>query len=546
MSQTHKNPSFENQNTIPSRAVHSKLEQRAPAQGPTVPAPQSQQPSRRAPKKAKVGLNWWWVGAGGLVIGIVAACLVFTAGMAFLYTSEQILPGVETYGIKIGNMSKSAATEEIESQWAQSLILTDGLREWQTDSAAMGISIEANATVDAAYDESRRQFLQALFGTLKVSPVLTIDTQVMQARLETLAPNINSPAVNAGLKLVNGQVQATPAQAGYNLDIAATLNNLQQNPSEVLADGRLELIMTPVQPSVLDASPLLAQATQLLSSPLQVQAFDPVRNENYDWSLNATEWNGWLVAANNAPGVSNNLSLQIDENAIRAYLESRSSNLDTIQYIDIESAIADLQSNLAAGQARVNLRVYHHDRTHTVQAGDTFWSLAYDYGIPYGWIRDANPGFGDSLSIGQTITIPSPDNLLPLPIIYNKRIVISIPQQRMWAYENDQLKWEWVVSTGIDSSPTAPGVFQVQSHYENAYAGNWDLWMPYFIGIYQPVPNIDFMNGFHGFPTRGGYQLLWTNSLGTRVTYGCILLSNENVQQLYTWAEEGVVVEIQG
>jgi lipoprotein-anchoring transpeptidase ErfK/SrfK len=29
------------------------------------------------------------------------------------------------------------------------------------------------------------------------------------------------------------------------------------------------------------------------------------------------------------------------------------------------------------------------------------------------------------------------------------------------------------------------------------------------------------------------------------VTYGCILLSNENAEALYNWAQEGVVVEIQ-
>jgi lipoprotein-anchoring transpeptidase ErfK/SrfK len=53
------------------------------------------------------------------------------------------------------------------------------------------------------------------------------------------------------------------------------------------------------------------------------------------------------------------------------------------------------------------------------------------------------------------------------------------------------------------------------------------------------------MNGFHGFPTRGGSQLLWTNSLGRKVTYGCILLSSDNAATLYDWAEEGIVVEIQ-
>ena len=125
-----------------------------------------------------------------------------------------------------------------------------------------------------------------------------------------------------------------------------------------------------------------------------------------------------------------------------------------------------------------------------------------------------------------------------------KRIVVSMSEQRARVYENGQLKWDWPASTGINSSPTAPGIFQIQSHEPNAYAGNWDLWMPSFMGIYRPVPTSDFMNGFHGFPTRGNAQLLWTGDLGHRVTYGCILLSSENAQVLYDWAEEGVVVEV--
>ncbi|MCA9979924.1 MAG: L,D-transpeptidase, partial [Anaerolineales bacterium] len=155
----------------------------------------------------------------------------------------------------------------------------------------------------------------------------------------------------------------------------------------------------------------------------------------------------------------------------------------------------------------------------------------------------ANPNV-TSLSPGQTITIPSPDVLLPLEPIQNKRITVSLSEQKMWAYEDGNLKWEWVISTGIADSPTSPGIFQVQSHEPNAYAGNWDLWMPNFMGIYRPVPTSDFMNGFHGFPTRNGSQLLWTNSLGTPVTYGCILVHNDNMSQLYEWAEAGTVVEV--
>ena len=148
----------------------------------------------------------------------------------------------------------------------------------------------------------------------------------------------------------------------------------------------------------------------------------------------------------------------------------------------------------------------------------------------------------DTLSIGQTITIPSKDDMLPLPIVDNKRIVISIAKQHMWVYENGQIKWDWVASTGIADSPTAPGIFQVQSHEMNAYAGNWNLWMPTFMGIYEAVPG--FMNGIHGFPTRNGQGVIWQGALGHPVTFGCILLSSANAQALYNWAEDGVVVEI--
>ena len=101
------------------------------------------------------------------------------------------------------------------------------------------------------------------------------------------------------------------------------------------------------------------------------------------------------------------------------------------------------------------------------------------------------------------------------------------------------------MSTNIESSPTAPGVFQIQSHEENAYAASWDLWIPYFLDIYRPAPDTSVLNGFHGFPTRRDTTLLWTGNLGHPVTYGCILVSTANARLLYEWAEDGVVVEIQ-
>lgn len=114
----------------------------------------------------------------------------------------------------------------------------------------------------------------------------------------------------------------------------------------------------------------------------------------------------------------------------------------------------------------------------------------------------------------------------------------------MRVYENGEQVHEFIVSTGIATSPTFPGVYQVRTHELSAYASNWDLTMPHFLGIYEAWPG--FMNGIHSLPTLSNGRILWGNVLGGPASYGCIILSLENAELLYQWAEDGVVVEIIG
>ena len=229
---------------------------------------------------------------------------------------------------------------------------------------------------------------------------------------------------------------------------------------------------------------------------------------------------------------------------VAAYLTDQAGSLGPLRYIQNSEALSETLEAVRTPGQEVSLRVYHKPQTHIVQSGETLSSIADDYGMPYPWIEQANPKLGDMLQVGQEISIPSQDELLPLPVVENKRIVVSIKEQMVRVFEDGDLKWEWRASTGISSSPTSPGIFQIQTHELNAYAANWDLWMPYFMGIYRPVPTQEFMNGFHGFPSRGGQQIIWTRSLGAPITYGCILIGSENAETLYNWAEEGIVVEI--
>jgi lipoprotein-anchoring transpeptidase ErfK/SrfK len=503
----------------------------------------SDKPRLRPRPRTKIKLRWWMIVIATFALFMVSLCGMVTVGVGVIY-ARGILPGISVAGIALGGLSQDEAAAKLSDQWHM-LILQDGEREWSVNPVEVGIYLDAANTAEAAYQQGRGagQILQSLIGSLSIAPIINVDLDTAQTKLMELAPEFEVLPINAGVQLVNGQVETTPPVDGRMLDWASTITRMQNEP-ESLTDGTLDLVMFAVQPEVTDASPMVAEAQKLLSSSLDIRLYDPKTGDIIYWSLPAAQWATWLSAIPDSSSATG-LTLHILAEPVRNYLTAQATNsFDSSRYIDEAAGVLAVQDAITAGHTNPALRVYHRDTEHVVQSGETIVSIAWDYGVPYPWIQAANPGV-EYLSAGQTITIPSVDNFLPYEPVPEKRIVISISQQHAWVYENGAVKWDWLASTGITSSPTWPGVYQIQSHEINAYAGNWNLWMPNFMGVYQPIPGSDFTNGFHGFPTRGGGQLLWENNLGTRVTYGCILLSNTNAELLYNWAENGVVVEIQ-
>jgi lipoprotein-anchoring transpeptidase ErfK/SrfK len=517
-----------------------------PVPQPPVPRPAAQPPrlAKRPFPARRTGSNWLILApALGILVFLAASVAAGLLGMAMLYAGGNILPGVRSGGMALGGKSQAQAAAAIAASWDK-ITLQDGQHAWKFPAVDFGITVDAQATAKAAANAGRSNLFDApaaIFGT-DVPPVIHVDVDAARAALENVASQVEQPAVNAGVRFANGRVEPTAARQGWGLNVEATVNSLKDDPGKALADGTLRLIMRPVQPAITDAGPMVAAAQQLLTSPMNIRAYDPATGDSVNWIAQPEEWANWLTPLP-VSNTSGSLSLTADADAVRGYLETRGGVFDSTRYLKMDEAVSAVQKAVSDGRTDPWIRVYHHDSQHTVRPGETITTIAWDYGVPYLYIQQANGGI-QNVSIGQVITIPSVDNFLPYPVIPDKRIVVSISQQHAWVYENGAVKWDWVVSTGISGSPTWPGVYQIISHVPNAYAGNWNLWMPNFMGVYKPIPGADFTNGFHGFPTRGTSQLLWTNDLGTRVTYGCILLSNENSQLLYNWAQEGVVVEI--
>jgi LysM repeat protein len=488
----------------------------------------------------------------GLAIMLVLTglCLLaLVAGAGLVYGSGRVLPGVRSAGVDLGGQTEEQAAAALAQSWnSHGIFLRDGSRTWAVSPAELGISLDASATAAAAKAWGRSNGsvldgLRSVLGGVEIDPVLTVDLATLTTYVQSAKVYVDMPATNAGVRLENGQAVASPAAEGRELNVEATVEQMRVNAAIELADGALDLVMSPTYPTITDASPLVAQANALLTSPFAINGYDPIRDEWQHWVAPPEVWATWLTAES-APASSTGLSLTVNPAEPMAFLQANARFADE-RTIDVDKAVTAIQQALVQNQTSVTIRIWHGPTTYTVRAGQTLAAIAEEVGIPYPYIQAANPGANtEALSVGQTLNLPSKDVLVPLDPIPNKRIVVSRSQQHLWAYENGQVVFDWVVSTGLPSSPTALGVFQVQTHEPNAYAEQWNLYMPNFLGFYHPGPNMDLMNGFHGFPTRGGGYLLWTGDLGHPVTYGCVLLSLQNAETLYNWAQEGVVVEV--
>ncbi len=522
---------------------------RSPQPMPPRPTPTKAVASPRA-KRSRSRLSSAWVIAAIFVI-VFAGLAVVMSGIAlfFVMTGSTALSGVNIAGIPVGGLSAGEIESEISAVWdGYSIGLNDADRQFTIAASNLGISIDAAATAQRAVDYGRREgslagVLSALFSEVNISPVWHVDETAFATALETLRDQIDIAPINAGVRVSAGEVVPRPAVDGRQMDVNGTLQILIADP-DALSDGRLDLVMHTISPAITHADGLVEAARSLLTLLLVIDGYDPILDETVVWAVPPEQWSEWLTVSEFAENASG-IQFTADASALQTYLQNHVGDLGATRYLDIEASVSAVQAALNRGETHTTVRVYHHDTQYVVQDGDTFITIAYDYGIPYPYLQNANAGV-NTLSVGQTITLPSRDVMLPETVIFNKRIEVSISEQRVRVYENGNLIWDWVASTGINSSPTWPGVYQILSHEPNAYAANWDLWMPNFMGVYRPIPGSDFTNGFHGFPTRGGSQLLWTNNLGTRVTYGCILLGTEEMNLLYNWAEEGVVVEITG
>lgn len=236
--------------------------------------------------------------------------------------------------------------------------------------------------------------------------------------------------------------------------------------------------------------------------------------------------------------------------------------------------------------------------TYTVQRGDTLSRIALRHGVTVNALMSANRLWSPTIYVGQQLVVPGSDGSPPAAASQNgtyvvrpgdtlskiaqrfgttasalsrlngianpsaiyagqvlrlsgsvpavaaggtKRIVMDLSEQHLYAYEGERLVYSFVASSGRAPSYTKAGEFRVQSKIPKAYGAAWNIWMPFWLGIYWAGST---ENGIHALPILPNGQILWAGYLGSPISYGCIVLGTYEAQLLYNWAQIGTPVSI--
>jgi len=493
-----------------------------------------------------------------IAAGVLALGALLGTGLALypLAYHGRVVPGVAVRDIDLGGLTAEQAVlvlrERLPNPSGQHLVLRAGEHAWSISWADVGQQYDHNGTAQAAMQVSRQGSwwarLQAAWHSrldgVSLEPLVTpADPAQVASILARAAPLIARPATEANLVIGPAGVVATDGKPGIALDIEASTARLLA----ALAEGatEVELATQPVLPRLAQPQPARDQAEALLAQPFVLIADDMPTDTYAEFAADRERMVTWLRAVPEVSDETARMVLEIDETAVAGWLADIAPSLGPERVLSITETLPLVLDALAAGEHQARARIHHPAQRYVVQPGDNLFDIAYRFGFPRWRLEEANPAIDpDALEIGMELVIPSMDVLLPHPVVPGKLIEINLPEQKLRAYEHGQLMYEFTCSSGMSSTPTIAGQFQVLMKEEMAYAQRWDLQMPYFMGIYQEGP--DFYNGIHELPILSSGRRLWANVLGWPASYGCIILNIGDAETLYHWAPIGTLVRIYG
>jgi lipoprotein-anchoring transpeptidase ErfK/SrfK len=139
----------------------------------------------------------------------------------------------------------------------------------------------------------------------------------------------------------------------------------------------------------------------------------------------------------------------------------------------------------------------------------------------------------------RRVALVQPDTTRPEGIPENRWVSVNLYEQTIAIYEDSELIFASLVSSGLRGWWTRPGVFQVYKEYVNdGMQGAFEADRSDFYYL-EDVPWVMYYDDDRAL--HGAY---WHNNFGYQQSHGCVNLAPADAQWIFEWVEEGTWVYV--
>ncbi len=306
----------------------------------TLPASDTQPILAATPTRS--GINPWLVRIplllvlGGMLTVIALTVLLV---MFQLNVMGRIAPGVSAYGIELGGLTQPEAAAALQDvfTYADDTVFTFRYEEefWQFTAAQLGVSLDAHATAQAAFDASTDDTplplaaqTRAWVSGINVQPVVRFDESTARAELEAAARDFSRAPQDAQLVINGLNVETVPAQTGLAIDVDAAVAELRERVRALEPGGEITLNVVESQPNVVDVESTAAYIRTAINAPILLVANDSDGNLLGPWTVTPQQIAALLQVMPTTDETGNpSYTVDIDMDGFAPYLESLAPGL---------------------------------------------------------------------------------------------------------------------------------------------------------------------------------------------------------------------------
>lgn len=183
-----------------------------------------------------------------------------------------------------------------------------------------------------------------------------------------------------------------------------------------------------------------------------------------------------------------------------------------------------------------------------------YWPQLFSYQQsidPQHLANNYDPTAATGIFNNQIVSVPVDNSqvlgdITSLPDSVVRRLEVDLTSQHAYAYENDQLIYDFLISSGkYDRTPNGTFTIWSKVRSQRMKGGSRAL------GTYYDLPNVPYVLFFYnqdvskslGYSFHGTY---WHNNFGTPMSHGCINMKTSDAAIVYQWATVGTQVTIYG